>query len=62
MKKELKYVRIVADNGEAMLISKERYHCLLQTLDILASAAHDRQTHPRRTQLNGGRKSIIETG
>lgn len=62
MKKELKYVRIVAENGEAVLLSKERYRCLLQTLDVLASAAQDRQRRPRSTQLNGGRKSFIETG
>lgn len=62
MKKELKYVRIVAENGEAVLMSKERYRYLLQTLDILANAAHDRRTRPRAPQLNGGRKSIIETG
>lgn len=62
MKKELKYVRIVAENGEAVLISRERYRCLLQTLDALASGVHDRQRRPRSAQLNGGRKSIIETG
>lgn len=62
MKKELKYVRIVAENGEAVLLSKERYRCLLQTLDVLASGINDRQRRPRHAQLNGGRKSILETG
>ncbi|MFW6069192.1 MAG: hypothetical protein ACOC9E_06390 [Chloroflexota bacterium] len=62
MKKELKNVRIVAENGEAVLLTKERYRSLLQTLDMLASGVTDRQRRPGPAQLNGGRKSIIETG
>lgn len=62
MKKELKNVRIVAENGEAVLLTKERYRSLLQTLDMLASGMTDRQRRPDHAQLNGGRKSIIETG
>lgn len=37
MKKNVKQVRIEADNGEALLISQQRYQNLLQTLDALAN-------------------------
>lgn len=62
MKTELKNVRIVAENGEAVLLTKESYRSLLQTLDMLANGVYDRQRRPSPAQLNGGRNSIIETG
>jgi hypothetical protein len=53
MKKEFKNVRIETDNGEAVLLSRKRYYCLLQTLDLLASGAYERNS--RRT---GGNKPV----
>jgi len=47
MKKELKNVRIVTDNGEAVILSKNRYDSLLQTLDLLASGAYERRRRRR---------------
>lgn len=43
MKKEFKNVRIVAENGEALLLSQKRFNSLIQTLDLVASGAHRRQ-------------------
>lgn len=54
MKKELKNIRIVTDNGEAVILSKQRYHCLIQTLDLLASSANETRRRPR-----GVRKSAL---
>jgi hypothetical protein len=42
MKKELKNYRIVSENGEAMLISRESFRELLETLDLLASRSDNR--------------------
>lgn len=53
MKKELKNVRIVADNGETVILTKQRYHCLLQTLDLLASGAHENNRRRRGVQKAG---------
>jgi hypothetical protein len=47
MKKELKNIRIVTDNGEAVILSKQRYLCLIQTLDLLASSANETRRRPR---------------
>jgi len=54
MKKTLKNVRIVTDNGEAVLLSQKRYNSLIQTLDLLASGHGERH---RRRQLMKGRQS-----
>ena len=57
MKKELKNVRIVADNGETVLLTKRRYHCLLQTLDVLASgvqANHRRHRVAQKPNIGPG--------
>lgn len=54
MKKELKNIRIVTDNGEAVILSKQRYRCLIQTLDLLASSSDETIRHPR-----GARKSAL---
>lgn len=37
MKKEQKNYRIISENGEALLISHNCFHSLLETLDQLAS-------------------------
>ncbi len=47
MKKELKNYRIVSDNGEALLISQERFQSLLQTLEALAKGQNG--SRPERT-------------
>lgn len=62
MKKELKYIRIVTDNGEAVLISKEEYYSLLETLDLLANGFAKRNHQGRSTQFSNGRKASLETG
>lgn len=49
MKKELKNYRIVSENGEALLITRECFHNLLETLDQLASRQYRRpQQRPYR--------------
>lgn len=51
MKKELKNYRIESDSGEAMVISRERFKSLLQTLEALANNSHsnrDRSGSKRR--------------
>lgn len=53
MKKELKNVRIVADNGETMLLTKRRFCSLLQTLDVLANSVQDAGRRPRAMQKTG---------
>ena len=50
MKKEYRNVRIVADNGEAVLLSKKRYYSLLRTLDVLASGAQNNDQHPHNNK------------
>ena len=47
MKNELKNYRIVSENGDAMLITREHFNELLQTLDRLADKNHAR---PERKQ------------
>ena len=37
MEKKLKNYRIVSEEGEALLISREHYHNLLAILDLLAN-------------------------
>jgi hypothetical protein len=54
MKKEPKNVRIATDNGEAVILTKQRYNCLIQTLDLLASSSDQTGRHPR-----GARKSAL---
>ncbi len=48
MKRAFKNVRIVTDKGETLLISQQRYDCLIQTLNMLANGAHrrDRRRQP----------------
>ena len=46
MKKPLKHVRIVTDNGDTLLIRRESLQCLLRSLELLASG----QQQPATTQ------------
>lgn len=52
MKNQLKHYRIVTDKGDSLLIRRESLHCLLQSLELLASSEkqnrHDR--HPATAQ------------
>lgn len=50
MKRELKNYRIVSDSGEAVVISRERFRCLLQTLDALAKSDHANRVTSARKQ------------
>ena len=54
MKKTLKNVRIVTDNGEAVVLSQKRYNSLMQTLDLLASGQGEQY---RRRRLAKHRSS-----
>ena len=47
MKKPLKHVRIVTDNGDTLLIRFEALQCLLRSLELLASS---QQQQPATTQ------------
>lgn len=47
MKKPLKNVRIITDRGETILVSRQRFDSLLQTLDMLASGEHKRDRRQR---------------
>ena len=52
MKKKLKNYRIVSDKGKSLLLTRERYHHLLATLDALANGASDRperQSYPNKS-------------
>lgn len=53
MKKELKNVRIVADNGETMLLTKQRFYSLLQALDALANSVQGSARRPGVMQEAG---------
>lgn len=50
MKKELKNYRIVSDSGEAVVISRERFRSLLETLEALANNRHSSRATPARKQ------------
>jgi hypothetical protein len=39
VKNQLKNYRIVTDKGDSLLIRQESLHCLLQSLELLASSA-----------------------
>jgi hypothetical protein len=47
MKKPFKNVRIETDKGEMIVVSRQRFDNLLQTLDMLASGDHRRDRRQR---------------
>lgn len=53
MKKKLKNVRIVADNGESLLLTKRHFYSLLQTLEMLANNVPVAGRRQRLVQKSG---------
>lgn len=53
MKSKLKHYRIVTDNGDCLLIRRESLHCLLQSLERLASSGE----RARRVQASAPAQS-----
>lgn len=54
MKREYKTYRIVSENGETLLIPKRHFHCLMQTLDVLANGAKNGRNRRRRPRNRNG--------